>query len=240
LYYYRARYYDPSIGRFISSDPIEFLAGDVNFYRYVGGDPVNFVDPSGLAAPALYGAYLVIVEAGVILGEAASGAWAWVTSAEAISVAATTLRVASLISKVKDLTDDDIDKLSDEEVVAIIKAEGLNVKGKEGLKKCRDAKQKKKKMCESVGQIKVNDKGFSPSEIKAKLKRNRLSDVQKKSVCTQVQSKRQSLNDCLNARKDVTDKCYGGVLDATHAKEEEDLNAGLNNLDKIKNLGNCK
>ena len=48
LYYYRARYYDPNIGRFISSDPIEFLAGDVNFYRYVGGDPVNFVDPTGL------------------------------------------------------------------------------------------------------------------------------------------------------------------------------------------------
>ncbi len=47
LYYYRARYYDPSVGRFISSDPIEFLAGDTNFYRYVGNDPVNFVDPFG-------------------------------------------------------------------------------------------------------------------------------------------------------------------------------------------------
>lgn len=48
LYYYRARYYDPTIGRFISFDPIEFLAGDFNFYRYVGCSPVNFVDPSGL------------------------------------------------------------------------------------------------------------------------------------------------------------------------------------------------
>ena len=47
LYYYRARYYDPMQGRFISQDPIEFLAGDVNFYRYVGGDPVNFVDAFG-------------------------------------------------------------------------------------------------------------------------------------------------------------------------------------------------
>ncbi len=34
-------------GRFISQDPIEFMAGDVNFYRYVGGDPVNFVDAFG-------------------------------------------------------------------------------------------------------------------------------------------------------------------------------------------------
>ena len=49
LYYYRARYYDPTLGRFISSDPIEFLAGDFNFYRYVGNDPVNWIDPSGLA-----------------------------------------------------------------------------------------------------------------------------------------------------------------------------------------------
>ncbi len=49
LYYYRARYYDPSVGRFISKDPIEFMSGDYNFYRYVSNDPVNFVDPSGLA-----------------------------------------------------------------------------------------------------------------------------------------------------------------------------------------------
>jgi len=33
---------------FISKDPIEFEAGDFNFYRYVGNDPVNYVDPSGL------------------------------------------------------------------------------------------------------------------------------------------------------------------------------------------------
>ena len=48
LYYYRARYYDPNNQRFLSLDPIGFEAGDFNFYRYVGNDPVNFVDPSGL------------------------------------------------------------------------------------------------------------------------------------------------------------------------------------------------
>ena len=48
LYYYRARYYDPSMQMFISKDPIEFEAGDFNFYRYVGNDPVNYVDPTGL------------------------------------------------------------------------------------------------------------------------------------------------------------------------------------------------
>ncbi|MFH1653534.1 MAG: RHS repeat-associated core domain-containing protein, partial [Pseudomonadota bacterium] len=47
IYYYRARYYDPSIGRFISEDPIN-LAGGINLYNYVGGNPVNRVDPWGL------------------------------------------------------------------------------------------------------------------------------------------------------------------------------------------------
>jgi RHS repeat-associated protein len=49
LYYMRARYYDPSVGRFISEDPIGFAGGDVNLYGYVHNDPVNLVDPLGLA-----------------------------------------------------------------------------------------------------------------------------------------------------------------------------------------------
>jgi len=48
LYYMRARYYDPVIGRFISEDPIGFEGGDVNLYAYVGNNPMNFVDPEGL------------------------------------------------------------------------------------------------------------------------------------------------------------------------------------------------
>jgi RHS repeat-associated protein len=38
LYYYRARYYDPSVGRFVSEDPVGFSAG-MNFYRYVHNSP---------------------------------------------------------------------------------------------------------------------------------------------------------------------------------------------------------
>lgn len=48
LYLYRARYYDPSAGRFISGDPIGFYGGDVNFYRYVWGSAPNLKDPLGL------------------------------------------------------------------------------------------------------------------------------------------------------------------------------------------------
>jgi RHS repeat-associated protein len=47
-YNYRAREYDPRVGRFDSEDPIGFSAGDLNLYRYVQNSPTNFTDPSGL------------------------------------------------------------------------------------------------------------------------------------------------------------------------------------------------
>jgi RHS repeat-associated protein len=43
-----ARDYDASIGRWTNKDPIGFAGGDTNIYAYVGNDPVNLVDPSGL------------------------------------------------------------------------------------------------------------------------------------------------------------------------------------------------
>ncbi|MGA1870687.1 MAG: RHS repeat-associated core domain-containing protein [bacterium] len=48
LYYYRARYYDPEIGRFLTQDPLGFAGGDMNLYVYVGNNPVNLIDPWGL------------------------------------------------------------------------------------------------------------------------------------------------------------------------------------------------
>jgi len=50
LYYYRARYYDPAPGRFLSEDPKRFGA-DANFYRYGFNDPVDNTDPLGLYTP---------------------------------------------------------------------------------------------------------------------------------------------------------------------------------------------
>jgi RHS repeat-associated protein len=47
LYYYRARYYDPLWGRFLSEDPIRF-GGGVDFYPYARNNPVTRVDPTGL------------------------------------------------------------------------------------------------------------------------------------------------------------------------------------------------
>jgi RHS repeat-associated protein len=47
LYYYRARYYDPAGGRFLSEDPIRFDGG-TNFYAYTGNNPISWYDPFGL------------------------------------------------------------------------------------------------------------------------------------------------------------------------------------------------
>jgi RHS repeat-associated protein len=49
LDYLQQRYYDPQAGRFLTPDPIGF-AGGFNLYAYVGSDPVQWADPSGLAA----------------------------------------------------------------------------------------------------------------------------------------------------------------------------------------------
>jgi RHS repeat-associated protein len=53
LYYVRARWYDPVLGRFISEDPIG-LGGGINTYAYALNDPVNLSDPTGLCVGEKY------------------------------------------------------------------------------------------------------------------------------------------------------------------------------------------
>jgi RHS repeat-associated protein len=66
LYYYRARYYSPQLGRFISEDPVG-LGGGTNYYAYAGADPISNSDPSGL----LFG-----INAGEGYGDSAAQFWA--------------------------------------------------------------------------------------------------------------------------------------------------------------------
>ncbi len=55
LYYYRTRYYNPALHRFLAEDQLGLDGGDLNFYSYTFNNPVNFTDPSGeiIFAPLL-------------------------------------------------------------------------------------------------------------------------------------------------------------------------------------------
>ena len=71
LYYYRARMYSPTLGRFMQPDPVGYQSG-VHLYAYVGNDPLNNVDPQGLWGFGLQAS--ASVEAGAIVaGAGATG-----------------------------------------------------------------------------------------------------------------------------------------------------------------------
>ena len=67
LYYYRGRYFDPKLGRFLSEDPIDFDGGDVNLYRYAGNGPANGTDPMGTLSIGVETSTLLKVSLPVVL-----------------------------------------------------------------------------------------------------------------------------------------------------------------------------
>ena len=62
LYDYRARWYDPAVGRFLSEEPAG-LDADPNLYRYCGNSPVVNVHPSGLCFSGLSSAFKSVTSA---------------------------------------------------------------------------------------------------------------------------------------------------------------------------------
>lgn len=93
LYYLNARYYDPSIARFISADDVSFISDDqaasINIYAYSLNNPVMYSDPSGkfaittfligmgIAALIGAGAGAVAYTASEIVSYAITGDWSW-------------------------------------------------------------------------------------------------------------------------------------------------------------------
>jgi RHS repeat-associated protein len=84
-YEFRNRLYSPSLGRWLSNDPLGFEAGDQNWYRAIGNNPGNAVDPSGeflinlvsgltgAAIGAVFGYYSTGTWKGTLVGGAAGG-----------------------------------------------------------------------------------------------------------------------------------------------------------------------
>jgi RHS repeat-associated protein len=72
---YKARWYQPTLGRFLQNDPVRFDAGDINLYRYCFNDPINHVDPDGMFVQViiLKGLATGIVGAGVDAGLQVTG-----------------------------------------------------------------------------------------------------------------------------------------------------------------------
>src|SRR5437016_203574 len=81
VYFYRSRYYSPSLQRFVSEDPIG-TAGGINLYAYVGNDPILLTDPTGRCPMCIAGII------GGVIGGAAAGIQAYANGASALDMAA--------------------------------------------------------------------------------------------------------------------------------------------------------
>lgn len=72
LYYLNSRYYDPEIGRFISSDSIDYITPEsingLNLYVYCGNNPVMYYDPNGTIALSLLIGIIIGATIGAIIG----------------------------------------------------------------------------------------------------------------------------------------------------------------------------
>jgi RHS repeat-associated protein len=78
LIYFQARYYDPALGMFVSHDPArQFLSP----YSYLGGNPLNGVDPDGALTPETWGLIIAVVL--VLLSSVATGVQAGLNGASA-------------------------------------------------------------------------------------------------------------------------------------------------------------
>jgi RHS repeat-associated protein len=120
LYYLRARYYNPTTGRFLSRDPEDGKARDprsLHKYLYAGGDPVNRIDPRGRAATieTLFTITVISTPTEVVLASLTAGAAEFAT----VVAAGTAEITADLADVALDLSEDLLDEAWDALVDAI-------------------------------------------------------------------------------------------------------------------------
>jgi RHS repeat-associated protein len=108
LYFYGARYYDPTIGRFITADPTiqrPYDSQDLNRYSYCRNNPINYTDPSGLGWRSFwkkFGGYFGL--AGSFINAINTGDWnqfgrmAMITAAAMFAAAVASWAIAPMIS----------------------------------------------------------------------------------------------------------------------------------------------
>jgi RHS repeat-associated protein len=99
LYYFRARMYDPAIGRFTSYDPVDDFNNKLHKYAYCGNDPVNSIDPTGSLTMAEVGG---VVQ--TIIGTLGRAAIWGLSPARTIRTWVTRLAIKTLFATLPSLT----------------------------------------------------------------------------------------------------------------------------------------
>ncbi len=95
---------------------------------------------------------------------------------------------------------------------------------------CDDAKKEKKRACGSIPPLMKGRKvikNLDNEKMTAHL------------TCTEINARIKGFDDCLKARKNVTDKCFGGVTDDRHAKEEAALASGRERTKSLAQKKGC-